>query len=188
MRSARFLEHKLHLQRYVALPRAGELLRHVAAQHGISPQAILDQLDTFPELEFYIPDAAQRVTWTATESVYVYALTRDDSSTPSFVTAFDPEGRAKRASAFEEPDCTPFGRRSGMGDAVPMSSGHDATYLAQILVTKDYDPWRGSMEIEVHVEQPDGSLDCYRFEGVDEDEVTTLNTHVSHELAADTVV
>lgn len=88
MRAAPFREHKLELTSYLASKDGRALLDRMAALGG-GEQRVLGTLSKIRPLEFYVPVAAQRETWTGKADVLV--VSQLDESEP--IVSFDERGR-----------------------------------------------------------------------------------------------
>ena len=88
MRAAPFREHKLELTSYLASKDGRSLLDRMAALGG-GEQRVLATLSQIRPLEFYVPVAAQRETWTGNADVLV--VSQLDESEP--IVSFDERGQ-----------------------------------------------------------------------------------------------
>jgi hypothetical protein len=89
MRAAPFREHKLELKSYLQSQDGRSLLNRMAALATGGESEIFGALATIRPLEFYMPVAKQRETWTGKSDVLV--VSQLEESTP--LVAFDKSGR-----------------------------------------------------------------------------------------------
>ena len=89
MRAAPFREHKLELASYLRSKDGRALLDRMVASNGGSDRELFGTLAAIRPLEFYIPVARHRESWTGTADVLV--VSQLDESEP--IVAFDERGR-----------------------------------------------------------------------------------------------
>src|SRR5215211_6517726 len=85
MRNAPFKEHKLELRQYL---NSGRLAR-LASASGKAASSLASALQTVRALEFYMPVAAQRESWTGDANVLVASQLEEGEE----IVAFDVKGR-----------------------------------------------------------------------------------------------
>src|SRR5688572_1810175 len=95
MQSAPFKEHKLEMRRYL---NPGMLARTAAAS-GKKVDDIATALNIVRDLEFYMPVASQRETWTGDANILVASQLDDDEE----IVAFDLKGRQVTLTAASPP-------------------------------------------------------------------------------------
>jgi hypothetical protein len=89
MRAAPFREHKLELTSYLRSKEGRALLERMTAASGEDESALFATLGAVRPLEFYMPVAAQRETWTGKADVLVVS----QLDQPSPIVAFDQSGQ-----------------------------------------------------------------------------------------------
>ncbi|HEX8904436.1 MAG TPA: hypothetical protein VF771_06325 [Longimicrobiaceae bacterium] len=96
MRDSRFNEHKLVLQDFAGTPAGGQMVRAIAAANGVSEEVVRGWIGSLPPLDFYVPWAEHRQTWTGTADVVV--ASNLDPDQPLF-TGYAPDGSATQFDA-----------------------------------------------------------------------------------------
>lgn len=91
MRESPFLEHKIDLAKYLREPKGGLLRSRMRDRAGVSEANIDLMLRTSRSLEFYVPVAAHRRTWTGGADLIVASASTDDRIAPiGFTLGGDP--------------------------------------------------------------------------------------------------
>lgn len=90
MRAAPFREHKLQLDSYLRSKDGNKLLARIAALGGGSERGLFETLAAIRPLEFYMPVAWHRESWTGNSDVLV--VSQLDEADP--IVAFDKKGMA----------------------------------------------------------------------------------------------
>ena len=131
MRAAPFREHKLQLGEYLRSRDGRALLEEMAARAGGGESDVFGALAAIRPLEFYMPVAKHRESWTGKEDILV--VSQLEESAP--IAAFDERGREvslDRKVAPEQPTRsivpveTRFGQRLAadtMRDSTSMNRG-----------------------------------------------------------------
>ena len=86
------VEHKLKLSDYLRGQSGGILLAKMAKESGLSRDAILALVERVRPLEFYMPVARHRASWSGGDNVWVASYIEDDGS--ELPAVFDVNGRA----------------------------------------------------------------------------------------------
>lgn len=133
MRDSPWDVHQISLQDFVAGPQGASLLRAAATATGDSPDTFRSRLRDLPDLDFYVPSRAQRLSWRGGAGVVVVAgINMEDGA----VYAFDGAGQSvpdvRHARAENRPmmlltAAEPRGRRNrpqpvGVGDVIQSAS------------------------------------------------------------------
>lgn len=100
LRAAPFREHKVELAPYLRSPQGKALLAGMAAANGSDERAVFATLQTIRRLEFYMPVATHRETWTGKADVLV--ASQLDEGTP--IVAFNESGIPVSMDARTAPD------------------------------------------------------------------------------------
>lgn len=98
-----FPENKLHFRSFLT-GSGREVLHALAAVSQSSADAVLLQLDSLLDLEFYMPVEAHRRAWDGGSNLIVASVLLDDGTVP---TAFDLSGRRVLLASAETPPATP---------------------------------------------------------------------------------
>lgn len=77
LRDSPFPKRKLHLQSYLASPRGAAIAAATAAAMGIPQERLLASLSGLPSMEFGLPRAYDRVSWTGTANIVTIAASAD---------------------------------------------------------------------------------------------------------------
>lgn len=102
MRKAPFREHKLELSNYLHGASGGILLAKMAKEGDLPRAEVLALLTQVRPLEFYMPLARDRATWTGGDEVIVVSLLEDNGA-DTIPAGFTIEGTAYPLSASEPP-------------------------------------------------------------------------------------
>src|SRR5687767_13634166 len=89
MRAAPFREHKLQLDTYLRSKDGRALLERMVALNGGGEADLLASVAEIRPLEFYMPAARHRESWTGSASVLVVSQLEEDEA----IVAFDEGGR-----------------------------------------------------------------------------------------------
>src|SRR6266513_1039003 len=172
-----YREHKLQFQTFVGA-NSERALREIAAENGLTKDAIATAAKAAIALEVYFPVPAHRAAWTGDEQVLV-ATALADRDAP---VAFDPDGHRSVLDP-DTPPATPVlalvpvetdfsirpalqtclecdGGGGGGGTSPPPPPPAPGLYMTKSHFVQDFEGWlKGSPEFEVHMLGQKGASD-----------------------------
>src|SRR2546430_17060289 len=174
-----YREHKLQFQTFVGA-NSERALREIAAENGLTKDAIAAAAKAAIALEVYFPVPAHRAAWTGDERVLV-ATALADRDAP---VAFDPDGHRTVLDPDTPPatpvlalvpvetdfsirpalqtclECDGGGGGGGGGTSPPPPPPAPGLYMTKSHFVQDFEGWlKGSPEFEVHILGQKGQTD-----------------------------
>jgi len=174
-----YREHKLQFQTFVGA-NSERALREIAAENGLTKDAIATAAKAAIALEVYFPVPAHRAAWTGDEQVLV-ATALADRDAP---VAFDPDGHRSVLDPDTPPatpvlalvpvetdfsirpalqtclECDGGGGGGGGGTSPPPPPPAPGLYMTKSHFVQDFEGWlKGSPEFEVHILGQKGQTD-----------------------------
>src|SRR6266513_3146148 len=175
-----YREHKLQFQTFVGA-NSERALREIAAENGLTKDAIATAAKAAIALEVYFPVPAHRAAWTGDEQVLV-ATALADRDAP---VAFDPDGHRSVLDPDTPPatpvlalvpvetdfsirpalqtclECDGGGGGGGGGTSPPPPPPAPGLYMTKSHFVQDFEGWlKGSPEFEVHMLGQKGASDA----------------------------